>query len=58
MTTAHLAKGLEFDMVIVPRVEKNYHTAPDQQMLYVTSTRAMQRLELTHSGDLTQFLEK
>ncbi|MEX1193209.1 MAG: 3'-5' exonuclease [Brumimicrobium sp.] len=57
LTTAHLAKGLEFDMVIVPHVnEKNYHTAPDQQMLYVACTRAMHRLELTHVGNVSEFL--
>lgn len=58
MTTAHLAKGLEFDMVIVPHVDKkNYHSTPDQQMLYVACTRAMHRLELTYLGDVSEFLK-
>ncbi len=56
-TTAHLAKGLEFDAVIVPFcTESNYRTAPDRQMLYVACTRAMHRLYLTHSEKLTGFL--
>ncbi|MFW6259704.1 MAG: HelD family protein [Tangfeifania sp.] len=59
ITTAHLAKGLEFDNVIVPRAsEKNYSTEPDRQMLYVACTRAMHRLSLTHSGKMSPFLEK
>lgn len=57
ITTAHLAKGLEFDQVIVPNVsEKNYQTEPDRQMLYVACTRAMHSLHLTYSGKLTVFL--
>jgi DNA helicase II / ATP-dependent DNA helicase PcrA len=57
ITTAHLAKGLEFDHVIVPNVTaKNYHTEPDRQMLYVACTRAMHGLYLTYSGNKTPFL--
>lgn len=57
ITTAHLAKGLEFDQVVVPHcTEKNYHTAPDRQMLYVASTRAMHRLHLTYVGQKSPLL--
>jgi DNA helicase-2/ATP-dependent DNA helicase PcrA len=57
ITTAHLAKGLEFDEVIVPfATARTYHTAVDKSMLYVACTRAMHRLTLTHSGELTAFL--
>ena len=57
ITTAHLAKGLEFDEVIVPFcTEKNYHTEPDRQMLYVACTRAMHRLNLTSSEKITKFI--
>jgi DNA helicase-2/ATP-dependent DNA helicase PcrA len=57
ITTAHLAKGLEFDAVIVPQVtHKNYTTEPDRQMLYVACTRAMHRLYLTGSGRLSGFI--
>ncbi len=49
--TAHMAKGLEFDQVLVPEVtEKNYGTAMDRNMLYVACTRAMHRLMLTYTG--------
>ncbi|PKP12108.1 MAG: helicase [Bacteroidetes bacterium HGW-Bacteroidetes-4] len=57
ITTAHLAKGLEFDKVIVPYcTEKNYRTEPDKQMLYVACTRAMHKLFITHTGKLTQLI--
>jgi len=50
--TAHLAKGLEFDRVLVPGVEqKNYHTDMDRNLLYVACTRAMHRLTLSHVGE-------
>lgn len=43
--TAHLAKGLEFDRVIVPDASaQNYHTEMDRNLLYVACTRAMHRL--------------
>lgn len=57
LTTAHLAKGLEFDMVVVPQVsDSNYQTAPDRQMLYVACTRAMHQLEITYQKKLSGFV--
>jgi DNA helicase-2/ATP-dependent DNA helicase PcrA len=57
ITTAHLAKGLEFDEVIVPFASaRNYQTEVDKSMLYVACTRAMHRLTLTYTGELTAFL--
>ena len=57
ITTAHLAKGLEFDQVIVPFcTQKNYNTSPDQQMLYVACTRTMHELYLTHTGEASGFI--
>jgi DNA helicase-2/ATP-dependent DNA helicase PcrA len=50
--TAHAAKGLEFDRVIVPEASAaNYHREVDRHMLYIACTRAMHRLTLTHVGD-------
>lgn len=58
ITTAHLAKGLEFDEVVVPFVtERNYHTDVDRRMLYIACTRAMHKLTLTHSGKVSHFLK-
>ncbi|UOQ69691.1 HelD family protein [Hymenobacter volaticus] len=57
LTTAHLAKGLEFDAVVVPFASaQNYKTEVDKSMLYVACTRAMHQLTLTYSGAITAFL--
>jgi len=50
ITSAHMAKGLEFDEVIIPQAnDKNYHSSIDKSMLYVAVTRAMHKLTLTYS---------
>lgn len=57
LTTAHLAKGLEFDEVLVPGVTgTNYATEIDKSMLYIACTRAMHRLTLTSVGEASRFL--
>lgn len=46
--SAHMAKGLELDEVIIPQTdERNYRSEIDKSMLYVAVTRAMHRLTLT-----------
>lgn len=58
ITTAHLAKGLEFDHVVVPFCDdKNYQHETDRQMLYVACTRAMHELKLCYTGRLTSLLD-
>ncbi len=48
VTTAHTAKGLEFDEVVVPFVtEKEYNNEMDRSLLYIACTRAMHKLTLT-----------
>jgi len=55
--TAHLAKGLEFDRVIVPDASaQNYRTEMDRNLLYVACTRAMHRLILISMGEPSGFL--
>lgn len=57
ITSAHMAKGLEFDEVIVPHIDNgNYYTEIDRSMLYVGVTRAMHRLTLTYYGKRTDFI--
>jgi DNA helicase-2/ATP-dependent DNA helicase PcrA len=57
ITTAHLAKGLEFDEVIIPFASaRNYHTEVDKKMLYIACTRAMHQLTVTYSKEITKFL--
>jgi DNA helicase-2/ATP-dependent DNA helicase PcrA len=52
ITTAHLAKGLEFDEVVVPFVSaRNYNTAVDKSMLYIACTRAMHKLTLLYTQE-------
>ena len=52
-----MGKGLEFDEVIVPFVtDKNYRTEIDRSMLYVACTRAMHKLYISASGNISTFL--
>lgn len=57
ITTAHLAKGLEFDEVIIPFVSaNNYRTDVDKRMLYIACTRAMHHLTLTYAKEKSIFI--
>ncbi|MGK5500119.1 HelD family protein [Streptomyces sp. URMC 125] len=57
VTSAHIAKGLEFDAVIVPYADDaNYADEIDRCMLYIACTRAMHELHLTHTGPVSRFL--
>ncbi len=58
ITTVHLAKGLEFDEVLVPFASaRNYKTDVDRSMLYIACTRAMHKLTLTYSKEKSQFIQ-
>ncbi|MCL2096561.1 MAG: AAA family ATPase [Oscillospiraceae bacterium] len=58
ITTAYLAKGLEFDCVIMPETDKNnYKTEIDKQMLYIGVTRALHKLTLLYTGEASKFLK-
>ena len=55
--TPYLAKGLEFDTVIIPEVdEKNYADEVEQQILYISCTRALHQLYLLHTGELSHLV--
>lgn len=57
ITSAHMAKGLEFDEVIVPQADdKNYCSRIDRSMLYIAVTRAMHRLTVTCCGKASGFI--
>jgi DNA helicase-2/ATP-dependent DNA helicase PcrA len=57
ITTAHLAKGLEFDEVVIPFASaRNYATEVDRSMLYIACTRAMHKLTLTFAKEKSGFL--
>lgn len=58
ITSAHMAKGLEFDEVIVPQTnDDNYCSEIDRSMLYVAVTRAMHKLLLTYNGKITSLIK-
>ena len=54
----YMAKGLEYDAVIVYEVneERSYHESEDKQLLYIACTRALHRLSLCHTGQMSHFL--
>lgn len=54
-----LAKGLEFDAVIVWNANQNqYHGDDERQLLYTICSRAMHALTLTSVGEPTDLLDK
>ncbi|NMD71183.1 UvrD-helicase domain-containing protein [Bacillus sp. DNRA2] len=58
ITSAHMAKGLEFDHVIIPFTdEANYKTDLDKSLLYIACTRAMHKMILTYSSEISPFLK-
>ena len=53
----YMAKGLEFDAVLVYAVDDtNYQFADDKKLLYIASTRALHRLALFYTGKQSRFL--
>ena len=54
----YLAKGLEFDAVMVYETNnKNYNTPYDKKLLYVACTRALHRLSLYYTGQISKYLK-
>lgn len=56
-----LAKGLEFDAVIINDAGENVYSSTsslDMKLLYVASTRALHELDIIYSGKLTKPLQK
>ncbi len=57
ITSIQMAKGLEFDQVIIPQVNREtYCTDIDRSLLYIACTRAMHRLTLSYSGTLSNLI--
>ncbi len=58
ITSAAIAKGLEFDAVIVPDADaESYSTEVDRSMLYVACTRAINELLVTLVGTPTRLID-
>jgi len=56
---AYLAKGLEFDAVIIYNVnDQTYRSAMERNILYTVCTRALHRLALVYSGNLSPLLSE
>jgi len=54
ITSVQMSKGLEFDQVIIPAANsETYSNEYDRSLLYIACTRAMHRLSLTYTGELT-----
>ena len=59
ITTPAEAKGVEFDCVIIPFVNnKVYKNELDQNLLYVSATRALHKLYFVSDGQPSKFLLK
>ena len=56
---SYLAKGLEFDCVIISNASKIQYTdsSLDIKLLYVTITRAMSKLDIFYIGEITDLLK-
>ena len=55
---SYLAKGLEFDCVIISNANNQKYTnsSLDIKLLYVTITRAMSKLDILYQGEITSIL--
>ena len=57
VTSIQMAKGLEFDEVILADADhENYRTEDDRSLLYIACTRAMHELTLLYSGKRTELV--
>lgn len=54
----YLSKGLEFDAVLVCNADNaHYSTADDKRLLYISCTRALHRLSLFYTGEVSPLLK-
>jgi DNA helicase II / ATP-dependent DNA helicase PcrA len=59
LTPVYLAKGLEFDAVLIYEAGAvRYHCEAERGLLYVACTRALHRLVLFYTGELTPLMGK
>lgn len=57
VTSVQMAKGLEFDAVLVPQADSRHYSEPfDRELLYVACTRAMHVLHLSGCGEKSAFI--
>ena len=53
---SYLAKGLEFDAVIISNANTHYYNKNEHNIFYVALTRALHKLELYYTDSLTKLL--
>ena len=53
---SYLAKGLEFDAVIVSDANQNNYQDYEQKLLYVVLTRALHKLKVYHTGKISKLI--
>lgn len=53
---SYLAKGLEFDAVIVSNANDKYYTEDERNLFYVVLTRALHKLEVFYAGNFTKLI--
>ncbi|MBE7076368.1 MAG: hypothetical protein E7374_00555 [Clostridiales bacterium] len=57
ITTVYLSKGLEYDHVILPNLDRDvYNTTLDRQNLYVATTRALHGLYGFYENEVSKFV--
>ncbi|WP_125142170.1 HelD family protein [Clostridium transplantifaecale] len=57
ITSVRMAKGLEFDEVLIPHADSlTYQSEYDRSLLYIACTRAMHRLTLFYCNEASRFL--
>jgi len=62
LLTIHASKGLEFDYVFIPQINKNAFRSNDRNVLFVAMSRTKQKLFMSYSrfvyyGDLTKAIK-
>lgn len=54
-----ISKGLEFDSVMVYGTDyRQYHSDDDRKLLYIASTRALHRLNLFYTGEISPLIRR
>ena len=52
-----MAKGLEFNAVIIYQTnQNNYNNNDDKKLLYIACTRALHKLSLFYTGEISQLI--
>ncbi|AAV43487.1 hypothetical protein DBQ07_06890 [Lactobacillus acidophilus] len=55
---SYLAKGLEFDAVVMWDASKeNYHQIDETQLVYTVTSRAMYKLDIIYVGEKSPLLD-